>query len=231
MISQRNQAQHFDRKDNQYSIEALVNPPIHTQMEIERIVKAVKENKKNNRIADFGAGTGRLTIPLVKAGFNVEAIDISQESLKTLKKITNQLNYRVETAPVLNKSKKYDVIAGCDILHHLDIKNELPSINKRLEREGLAIFSEPGAWNPVWYLYIFAILDWNIEKGILQCTHHNLKSQLRNAGFSNFEIIGLGLFPRSLMKGKFLCQFNDWLGNLPVLKLFAYRYIIKAIKT
>lgn len=130
----------------------------------------------------------------------------------------------------MGKYGPYKLIVGCDILHNVDMEIELRNIYRSLEKKGMTIFSEPGALNISWYIYFFLKRNWNYEKGAVNCTFFNLKKVFKNNGFSGIEIEGLGLFPRIFFQNETLCKFNDWLGNLPVLKLFAYRYIIIAYK-
>ena len=51
--------------------------------------------KPSSRIVDFGAGTGRLSIPLSKKGFNVIAVDPCEEMLAQLKQ--KQQNGNIQT--------------------------------------------------------------------------------------------------------------------------------------
>src|SRR4030042_3597119 len=214
--SQRN---YFDKMECQYDVRRIEKPPVHTNLEIAKIISIVLREKRIKEIADFGAGTGRLTIPLAESGFNVTAVDISQKSLKLLKKTAGKLSLKVVTTTNLEKYKPYDAVVGCDVLHHVDMDLELRNINRSLNRKGIIVFSEPGAYNLSWYLYFLIRGDLRYEKGVVNCSYFNLYKVIRNAGFNNIEIKGLGILPRIIMQNERLCRFNDWLGNLPILKL------------
>jgi len=58
------------------------------------------------KILDLGCGTGRTTIPLVKMGYNVIGVDISDGMIKSAKKISEQnkieIDFRVGDATSLN---------------------------------------------------------------------------------------------------------------------------------
>jgi 2-polyprenyl-3-methyl-5-hydroxy-6-metoxy-1,4-benzoquinol methylase len=223
------QLKHFEKNENQYNPDLILKPPVHTKLEIEKIIKLMSDLDKG-RIVDFGAGTGRLTIPLAESGFNVIAVDISQKSLKLLEKTAENLSLKIVTSTNLEKHKPYDAVVGCDVLHHINMNFILRNINKALNRRGVIVFSEPGAFNISWYLYFLIRGDLSYEKGVINCSYFNLARVIRNAGFKKIEIKGLGFFPRVFMQNERLCRFNDWLGDLPIIKLFAYRYIIKAYK-
>lgn len=220
----------FDIKKNRYKNKLIINPPFHTKLEIKEILDKIP-NKKH-QIVDFGCGTGRLTIPLLQNNFNVKAVDISTQSIKQLRKNAKNLNLIIKSYSSNFGNNKYYIIVGADILHHTKIKNSLEIIFNHLKSKGLVIFSEPGAFNLSWYLYLPITVGWNIEKGMTQCNYFNLKRMFIKNNFINIKIQGLGLFPRSLLNwSKSLCKFNDYLGNLPILRLFAYRYIIYAEKS
>ncbi|MBI2464788.1 methyltransferase domain-containing protein [Candidatus Shapirobacteria bacterium] len=83
---------YFDSDDKQYSQNQILRPPRYTQLEIETLIE--KLGKNILKVSDFGAGTGRLTIPLLKSGFAVTAVDVSQKSLDKLKTLANNLDLK-----------------------------------------------------------------------------------------------------------------------------------------
>ena len=52
---------------------------------------------RGGKIVDFGAGTGRLSIPLAKLGYEVQAIDISQKMLDVLVEKANKEKLNIQT--------------------------------------------------------------------------------------------------------------------------------------
>ena len=215
-----------------YPEEKILNPSQHAKDEIELIFRYLTKDKKK-KIVDFGSGGGRLTIPLLQNGYEVLAIDIDKKSreqlLKTAIKIGKDKNLQISKE--FSKGGKYDYILGTDTLHHIKIDQYFKLFNKHLKKEGKIIFSEPNILNICWAFFISLFLDWQIEKGIVQMNYFNLVKQLKSAGFKEVKIIGLFLFPPMLFnKITFLRKFNLFLGNLPILKLFAFRYIITANK-
>lgn len=224
------QQEYFNRSKNQYPSNLIISPPRHVLQELKQISDYLNSHRVYS-VIDFGAGTGRLTIFLLKLKFQVLAIDVSELSLQLLKKLVPHFDsLRLETAKELPK-KKYQAIVGSDILHHINLDCYLPLFHHCLEKEGKLVFSEPGAWNPSWYLYLPLTHSWEVEKGIRSCSYLNLKRKLKQYGYRNIKIKGLGLFPRFFFQfSEKLCMINDALGNLPFFKMFAYRYIITAEK-
>lgn len=232
-INSFKQKSFFDKKKNRYDESLIINPPFHTRAEIDNILTGLKDIKKNGTIVDFGAGNGRLTIPLLQNNFNVVSVDLSGKSLMRIKNLSNKLRLgkRLKISTTFPKRSNFAVVGGADILHHVDMNQYLPVIHKSLKKSGKVVFSEPGGWNIAWYIYLPIFISWEVERGIVNCTFYNFKNKFERYGFKNVKIKGLGLLPRPFFNFlPWLCTFNDWLGDLPFLKLFAYRYIIEASK-
>lgn len=215
-----------------YSEEKVLRPPLHVKDEIDIIIGELAKNKES-KIADFGSGGGRLTIPLLKRGYKVTAIDIDKKSreqlLKTAIKIGKSKNLLIRKT--FSENERYNYIFGTDILHHINLKNYFPLFFQSLSKDGFIIFSEPNILNISWSIFISLFLDWKEEKRIIYINYFNLVKQLKLAGFKKIKIIGLFLFPPMLFnKINFLRKINLFLANLPILKLFAFRYIITAVK-
>lgn len=218
---------YFDQEDKQYQQSQIINPPFYTKIEIDTLIGLLPPKTKT--VTEFGAGTGRLTIPLLRRKLKVTAVDISQKSLNKLVSLAKQNNLtKINTSIEIVKSKN---IVGCDVLHHVDINKYFKIFYDKLDSGGLLVFSEPNGWNIFWYLLIWMKLDWREEKGIVDITKKNVTKELRKAGFKRVEINGLGLIPGLIcLNNKTLLKVNNWLGNLPLLKFLAYRLIIVARK-
>ncbi|MEK7177307.1 MAG: class I SAM-dependent methyltransferase [Patescibacteria group bacterium] len=225
------QVKHFNSEKNQYLSDRLFNPPLHVQDELSQMIMLIKKNSKKRNVVDFGSGNGRLTIPLLKEGFSVISVDISNKSLLNLHHNAVKIKKQKKLKTRLSLPENSNVICGTDILHHVNLKNYFPLFYQSLSKDGFLIFSEPNILNIGWSLFISLFLDWKIEKGIIYINYFNLKKQLKLAGFKDIKIIGLFLFPPMLFnKIVFLRKLNLFLGNVPILKLFAFRYIITASK-
>lgn len=107
------------------------------------------EGSKN--ILEFGAGTGRVTIPLAEAGHNIDAVDIETNMLETLsKRIENDSNLLQHINPILgnmcgyNSGKEYDaIIIPLTSFNYLLTEEEqllcLESVFNNLKADGFAI--------------------------------------------------------------------------------------------
>ena len=83
-------------------------------------------------ILDFGCGSGRDSRYFMSKGFNVEAIDGSEEMVKIASKVTG-LPVRQMMFNELDENERYDGIFACASILHVPY-NELPDIFARLKR-------------------------------------------------------------------------------------------------
>ncbi|HZU12956.1 MAG TPA: class I SAM-dependent methyltransferase [Chloroflexota bacterium] len=227
------QAAFFDRQRNRYAVDAILRPPYHTQLELAQILRRIDALKlgPDDTIVDFGAGSGRVSIPLLQRGHPVVAVDVSEQSLAELRALAESLGLTGLTTSTTLPTGDFGAIVGADILHHVDMEEYLPGMHAALQPGGAIVFSEPGALNPAWYVYLPLFYDWSVERGVMTCTSWNLSRSLRRHGFTDITLTGLGLAPRSLLSHvPAACRLNDELGAVPGLNQFAYRYIVEARK-
>jgi SAM-dependent methyltransferase len=226
------QQRYFDVTTNQYPQDAIRDPPLHTILEIQSILTRLDGIPVGARVVDFGSGTGRLSIPLAKAGYSVLAVDVSERSLEVLRVVARDLGLpSIDTAAALPCSGPFPAIVGADVLHHVNVDDVLPRIYELLGDGGKVVFSEPGALNPTWYVYLPLCHELRVEKGILRCTALGLRRMFARHGFGDVRITGIGLLPRPLFRrSAAVCRWHDLVGNWPLFRWFAYRYIIEARK-
>lgn len=240
-IDKQEQASFFNTADHQYDLSAIKHPPYHTKQEINHMLRIITKHSKGTSVIDFGAGTGRVSIPLLRQGFHVVAVDVSKDSLARLSSIAHQIGLHERLTVTSSLAKlSVDAIVGADILHHVSIADYTRMFPKHLRPHGILVFSEPNILNISWFFYlplqalmrgIPLVKLLKAEKGILQCRHSYIRKQLQQAGFKTIIIYGHGIIPPPLCSwSRHLSSLNYFLSNLPVLKLFAYRLIIFAEK-
>ncbi|WP_437828106.1 class I SAM-dependent methyltransferase [Niallia taxi] len=106
--------------------------------------------KKQGPIIDIACGTGRVTIPLAKNGYNLVGVDINEGMLAHAKKKAANLHLQIrwieQDCTQLDLSIKSNLVysVGNSFQHFLTNESQdglLTSINKSLEVEGLFIFN------------------------------------------------------------------------------------------
>lgn len=110
--------------------------------------KLTLELKKDVHLLDFGCGPGDNALRFSRAGFKVTGFDICEnniESCKTLFKENNvEGNFLVSVAEELPfPDESFEVVAGIDILHHVDIVKSIKEVRRVLKEGSIAIFREP----------------------------------------------------------------------------------------
>ena len=91
----------------------------------------IKNIALNGKILDFGAGTGRISIPLATDGYEVTAIDCSSEMLEELRRKAQNRNLNIETHLKLTdiNTKDFDLaIAIFTVLAYLKTQPELKGV-------------------------------------------------------------------------------------------------------
>ena len=114
---------------------------------------------KDARILELCCGTGRLTIPLAKEGFDITGVDITASMLEkaTIKAAEANLNIKFIEADMraLDLPQQYDLIfIPFNSIHHLytndDLFQTLQTVKKHLKKDGLFIFD---CFNPKHSIY------------------------------------------------------------------------------
>ena len=72
------------------------------------------------RALDFGCGTGRNSVYAANKGWEVTAVDCSQEAIRVAKRLTSstllaRIEYTTSTEPI--SDEKYDLVICCGVLH------------------------------------------------------------------------------------------------------------------
>jgi SAM-dependent methyltransferase len=125
------------------------------------------ENFKG-KILEIGAGTGRITIPLLKQGLNITALDIAPKMLEILKAKADKENLSVKTVCAdmrkFKLAEKFDavIITFRTFQHMYSVKdqlNALKTIRGHLKPSGILIFD---VYNPS--LKYIAKGDWQWHK-------------------------------------------------------------------
>lgn len=124
-----------------------------------KIDKYFKENNiKKLDILDIGCGTGKLEEFIDLKNARVLGLDISSQMIQIAKKKYPKVQFKVADISSLPKGKKYDLIMGNAVLHHLkDYESCLAQCLRLLKPKGVIFFgAEP---NYYFYHYFSRFID------------------------------------------------------------------------
>lgn len=136
-------------------------------------------------ILEIGAGTGRVTIPLLKKGLGVTALDISPNMLKILREKAAAGGIAVKTVCAdmrkFNLRRKFDaIIITFRTFQHLytvmDQLRALHRIKKHLRKGGILIFD---IYNPQWKYISRGNWQWRRDS-IIKKSGSKIKIDYRN---------------------------------------------------
>ncbi|MDH5716634.1 MAG: class I SAM-dependent methyltransferase [Spirochaetia bacterium] len=114
----------------------------------------------NKTALDYGCGLGGTSLRLAEAKAFVYGIDISDESVKTTKKLLKENGYEkkskiqvMDGEKLKFKENSFDLIVCSGVLHHLDLNYAYPELSKILKPEGKIVCAEALGYNPIINLY------------------------------------------------------------------------------
>ena len=112
------------------------------------LAEKLKKPNYQPTLLDFGCGAGDNSIRFARAGFNITGFDISENNIKSCKQLFEkndiEADFRVSVAEELPfQDESFDMVAGIDILHHVDIPASIKEVRRVLKKNGIAVFREP----------------------------------------------------------------------------------------
>jgi SAM-dependent methyltransferase len=119
---------------------------------IPQLERAIKFTKNRNYALDIGCGSsGRFLDLLIKHGFQVEGIDVSEKMIALAKLHHPNVSFHHADICTWNFPKKYDFISAWDSTWHLPLGEQEPVMQKICEgltQNGVFIFTTGGLDEP-----------------------------------------------------------------------------------
>lgn len=110
-----------------------------------QIDRAISYCKNPISALDVGCGSGgRVIEKLLKAGFTVTGLDVSEKMLEIAKSLHKNVSFHLEDISTWESSEKYDCIIAWDSIFHLPLSKQVPVISKlcnSLKNEGILIYT------------------------------------------------------------------------------------------
>ncbi len=150
----------------------------------------------------------------------------------------NKIDYRVENCENSNlSSDAFDIIYGSGILHHLNLNKSLKELSRMLKKEGIMLFAEPMATNPVINIYRkFTPKARSVDEHPLVFQDIRLiESMFKNVETKYYGFLTLIFFPfyKSPENSKlfrFISGIDKMILKTKYLKFLAWSVLVKAEK-
>ncbi len=119
--------------------------------------KVVKDHftHPGQRLLDLGCGNGSRSLVFARIGYEVYGVDVSPGNIRMAIRLARRYglegktNFSVQVAEALEfQDGFFDVVAGVDILHHVETGETIKEVRRVLKKGGVAIFREP-VWSPL----------------------------------------------------------------------------------
>jgi 2-polyprenyl-3-methyl-5-hydroxy-6-metoxy-1,4-benzoquinol methylase len=130
-------------------VEGTERRPWNPYWFVAELVRAELKGQQK-RLLDFGCGPGNYSVQFARMGFTVHGFDISPNNVQISRELAEQHHVADRTFFVEGAAEDleypdnfFDVIAGIDILHHVDIAPAIHQCLRVLRPGGVAIFKEP----------------------------------------------------------------------------------------
>lgn len=195
---------------------------------------------RGSSVIELGSGYGRFVLQLLKRGFGVTAVDISQDSLDILldqaKKNNIDRNLKLVRSDFSKAefSNMYDG-AFCISTFHLLAGTEEERIKifsnlvKSVKKGGTVVAIEPNPLNPFYYpFYWFSDqVSWEIEKTFMKSTEFNLRRIFNQLGLINIKVSYMGFLPNRFINNfENIRYLNNFVNSVPIFnKLSSFIYI------
>ncbi len=232
------QREHFDALADEYADEAAAFD-VHSES-LFRYFLAVSA-PAGRRLLEIGAGGGRYTLPLLRAGYQVDAVDMSARALTRLEeraraeRVADRLRTIHGEAERVGLEPVYDLVYGIHLLHHVPDRVEMLKTMRGFARPGGGAVAcvEPNPLNPAWYVYITLdpLRSWRVEYGLLTIFPWSLARDYRRAGLADVTRSMYGAVPIPLVnRWPSLLGLEARLRRVPGLRLGCAVQIVRGVR-
>ena len=234
----RRQQAHFEALADAYADEAAAFD-VHSESLFRRFL-AVTAPPPGGHLLEIGAGGGRYTVPLLRAGYRVDAVDLSARALGRLAAraaadgVADRLRTILGDAETVGLADHYDLVYGIHLLHHVpDPVVMLRAMARAARPGGVVACLEPNPLNPAWYVYITLdrLRSWRVEYGMLRGFPWQVSRAFRRAGLARVTRHMYGAVPISLVnRSRRWLALEEAVHGAPGLRLACAVQIVRGVR-
>lgn len=227
------QERYFSSRIDAYREMYGKDTPFH-RATTERFLK-LADCRAGMRVIEFGCGVGRVTLPLLRLGCRVTAIDISAPALRCLEEAASQagvgggLVTLCARAEQIEPSTPVDRVIARGLLHHLeDIEPFFERALGALAPGGRAAFMDPNPLQPAWlpFVVLHPALSLLSERRLWRGAPWLMREMMQRAGFRGVASHFIGLVPPPLWSlGEIAGRLEKRLGASALRLLSLYHVV------
>ena len=114
-----------------------------------RLFTAVGGIEAGRTVLELGCGTGEFTRRVTRPDVRLVGLDLSAALLRRARARVPGVAFLQSDAEALPfRDAAFDLVYGCSVLHHLDVRAALEEVRRVLRPGGRLVFSEPNLLNP-----------------------------------------------------------------------------------
>jgi len=155
----------------------------------ERELRAIRRLvPAGSTVLDYGCGTGRTTLDLLRRGCKVSAYDISPNMLALAEAKTSEMGFKAEftTDPSKLDGRTWPVVTCIGVLdYYRDPLPLLKTLRGYLEASGTLVVTFPNALSPLAWLYVLG------SRFTVPSVARTPASARRSASEAGFQVLGL----------------------------------------
>ena len=196
-----------------------------------------KNLNRNSKILELGAGFGQNTAKLIKMNYDICATDISQVSVKVMKKtFKNYKNFSTKVADMEQlpfKKQSFDVICSAGSLSYGDNKLVMNEIFRVLKKGGKVIFVDSLNHNIIYKFNRYInYLKGKRSKSTLKWMPDLIliEKYFKKFGYGKVKFFGsiTWCFPilKLFLTSKIIYQFSNWLDKKLKIKKSAFKFVL-----
>jgi SAM-dependent methyltransferase len=254
----RREREFFDRytDPDKISDKLLRVTPRLEQMDLPTEVLALAPHLSGKRTCEFGCGYGLYSAYFALKGAAAFGFDISESNIRVARRTAcvNGVESRIRLEVMQGECTSYpndyfDLVFGCGVLHHLDLRLAAEEIHRILRPGGVGIFLDP--------LGESKLLEW-ARNCPLRSSNHQHTADERSLRYEDLEALrsvfpdmsyremalltvvravfrkveaGMIAIPRAERALKLLSNLDDWLlKRVPAVRPFASYLVISLLK-
>ena len=180
------------------------------------------------RVLEIGCGDGaHAALYAASRGLSVTAVDVSAVAIEHARSeaerrgVEGRIEFAVMNAEELSlDTRSFELVCGLGVLHHLDLQQALAEASRVSTSDGVAVFVEPLAHNPVLGFYRrLTPAQRTIDEHPLRAKDlETLKWHFANAEIAYFHLLTMLALP---LAGR--ASFEPMLGRLEALDRLVFR--------